>query len=54
MKQAIMIIGAGLKGNEPLVFQDGGKAYRAFIEGRIKGNSYLLLIHLSNLELKAV
>jgi len=31
---------------------DGGKTYRAFLEGRIKDNAYLLLIHLSNLELK--
>ena len=33
---------------------DGGKTYRAFLEGRIKENAYLLLIHLSNLELKGL
>jgi hypothetical protein len=31
-----------------------GKTYRAFLEGRIKENAYLLLIHLSNLELKGL
>jgi hypothetical protein len=51
---SMMMLGAGIKGNEPLVFQDGGKTYRAFLEGRIKENSYMLLIHLSNLELKGL
>jgi hypothetical protein len=53
-QQALMMIGGGAKGNEPLVFQDGGKTYRAFLEGRIKEKSYILLLHLTNLELKAV
>lgn len=53
-KNSLMMIGGGPKGNEPLVFQDGGRSYRAFLEGRVKGNSYVLLLHLSNLELKAV
>jgi hypothetical protein len=49
-----MLLGAGLKGNEPLIFQDNGKPYRAFLEGRIEGEGYLLLMHLSNLELKSI
>jgi hypothetical protein len=53
-QQALMMIGGGEKGNEPLVFQDGGKTYRAFLEGRIKEKSYILLLHLTNLELKAI
>jgi hypothetical protein len=48
-----MLIGSGEKGVGPLVFQNGGKAYRAFLEGRIKDNGYLLILHLSNLELKS-
>jgi hypothetical protein len=52
-KESVMLIGAGAKGNEPLVFQDDGKAYRAFLEGRIKDGKYLLIMHLSNLELKS-
>ena len=53
-KESIMMLGGGAKGNEPLVFQDGGKTYRAFLEGRVKDNSYVLLLHLSNLELKGI
>jgi len=48
-----MLIGLGEEGIGPLVFRNGGKAYRAFLEGRIKDNSYLLILHLSNLELKS-
>ena len=32
---------------------DGGKPYRAFLEGRVKGDSYCLLLHLTDQELKA-
>ncbi len=53
-KQSIMMMGAGEKGNEPLIFMDGGKTYRAFLEGRVIDDSYLLLLHLSNLELKPI
>ena len=53
-KDAMMMLAGGAKGNEPLVFQDGGKTYRAFLEGRVKDKSYILLIHLSNLELKGI
>ena len=52
-KKSLMLIGSGEKGVGPLVFQNGGKAYRAFLEGRIKDNGYLLILHLSNLELKS-
>jgi len=51
---SIALLGAGPKSNEPLVFQDGGKTYRAFIEGRVKAKSYLLIMHLSNIELKSI
>ena len=51
-KKSMMLIGAGAKGNEPLVFHRGGKPYRGFLEGRIKDKSYVLLLHLSNMELK--
>lgn len=35
-KDSIMMLGAGAKGNEPLVFQDGGKSYRAFFRRKGK------------------
>lgn len=53
-RQALLMLAGGEKSNEPLVFQDGGKTYRAFMEGRIKDKTYLLLMHLSNLELKGI
>lgn len=53
-KDALMMVGGGAKGNEPLVFQDGGKSYRAFLEGRVQKDGYILLLHLSNLELKGI
>lgn len=52
--KSMMLIAAGAKGNEPLIFQDSGKPYRAFLEGRIQGESYLLIMHISNLELKPI
>ena len=51
-KKALMLIGGGEKGTDPLVMFNGGVAYRAFLEGRIDGNKYMLIMHLTNLELK--
>ena len=51
-KDAMMMLAGGAKGNEPLVFNDGGKPYRAFLEGRIDGKKYCLIMHLTDLELK--
>ena len=48
----MVLVGGGPKGKEPLVFQMGGSPYRGFLEGRIDGDKYKLLLHLSNLELK--
>ncbi len=53
-KQVLMLLAGGAKGNEPLIFQENGKPYRAFLEGRIKDDSYLLIMHISNLELKSI
>jgi len=51
-KDALMMMGAGTSGKEPLVMNDGGKPYRAFLEGRIKGDKYCLMMHLTDQELK--
>jgi len=53
-ENAIMLIGAGKKGNEPIVVTTGGQSYRGFLEGRVKDNSYMLILHLSNIELKPI
>ncbi len=49
---SLMMVGGGSKGRDPLVFRRGSVPYRGFLEGRIDGEKYLLLLHLSNLELK--
>ena len=50
----MMLIGSGKQGREPLIFQNNGLPWRAFLEGRVQGDSYALLMRLSNLELKSV
>lgn len=51
-KKSLTLIGAGKKGAEPLIFSFGGVPYRGFLEGRISGDTYMLILHLSNMELK--
>jgi hypothetical protein len=49
---SLMFIGGGKRGNEPLVITQGGEEYRGFLEGRIDGEKYILILHLTNMELK--
>jgi len=51
-KDSVMLLGAGEGGKAPLILQANGSGYRGFLEGRIKGDEFLLLLHLSNMELK--
>lgn len=51
-KDSLLLLRGGENGDEPLVMNRGGKPYNAFLEGRVKGESYCLLLHLSNMELK--
>ncbi len=48
----VVRIGAGARGRDPLVFQLNGTPYQAFLEGRVDGEAYQLLLHLTNLELR--
>jgi hypothetical protein len=50
---SLMIVGSGPKGTNPIVLGLGGTPYRGFLEGRTQGDRYCLLLHLSNMELKA-
>lgn len=50
----MMLLGGGEKGKDPLIFQNNGLPWRAFLEGRVLDNSYALLMRLSNLELKTL
>lgn len=48
----VVLVGAGKGGKLPLVLQENGTPYRGFLEGRIDGERFALLLHLSNMELK--
>jgi hypothetical protein len=51
-KDSLLLVSGGPKATQPLVFQRGGTPFRGFLEGRTQGDRYLLVLHLSNLELK--
>jgi len=51
-RDALLLVRGGEKGEQPVVMNRGGKPYNAFLEGRVKGDSYCLILHLSNMELK--
>ena len=52
-KNSLMLLGAGAKSNQPLIIRRGGSPYRGFLEGRTQGDKYALVLHFSDLELKA-
>jgi hypothetical protein len=52
--KSLMRVGTGKKGNEPLIITSGGTPYRAFLEGRIDGDKYCLILHLTNMEVKTI
>ncbi|MBX9926151.1 MAG: hypothetical protein K2Y05_07315 [Hyphomicrobiaceae bacterium] len=49
---SLMLLGAGKSGKEPLIFTRHSTPHRGFLEGRINGDRYVLLLHLSKMELK--
>ena len=51
---SMMLVGGGAKGIAPLVMSNGGTPYRAFLEGRVDGDKYALILRLTNLELKPI
>lgn len=52
-QDSLMLLGAGPKSNQPLILRRGSTPYRGFLQGRTDGDRYCLVLHLSNLELKA-
>ena len=48
----VVLLGAGEKGREPLRFSQNSAPYQGFLEGRVDGERYKLLLHLSDMELK--
>jgi|688.fasta_scaffold22506_5 hypothetical protein len=51
-KSSVVLLSAGADGKSPLIFSTNSSPYRAFLEGRVKDQTFLLLLHLSNMELK--
>lgn len=51
-RNSLMLLRGGEKGDQPIIMTRGAKPYNAFLEGRIDGDSYLLVLQLSNMELK--
>jgi hypothetical protein len=51
-EDAVVLLGGGAKGNEPLIFYANGSPYRGFLEGRVDQERYQLLLRLSAMELK--
>lgn len=51
-KDSLVLVGGGKKGGDPILLSRGGQPYRGFLEGRIKGDRYMLILHLSDIELK--
>lgn len=52
-QDSMVMLGGGKKGNEPILLTRGGQPYRGFLEGRIKEDRYMLILHLTDIELKA-
>lgn len=50
----VVLVGGGKKGTEPILLSRGGEPYRGFLEGRTKEDRYLLILHLSDIELKGL
>lgn len=53
-ENTLRLVGSGPQGMGPLILTSGGEPYRGFLEGRVDGDRYQLLLHLSNLELRAL
>ena len=49
--EALVLVGAGPQGGNPITLERNGPPYRGFLEGRIDGDGYLFVLHLTHLEL---
>ena len=52
--KSLMRVGTGPKGISPIIMSIGGTPYRGFLEGRVDGDKYCLILHLTNLEVKGL
>jgi len=53
-EDVLMFVGSGPKGAGPLILTTGGEPYRGFLEGRVDGDRYCLILHLTDIELKTL
>lgn len=51
-RDSLMLLRGGEKGDQPIILTRGARPYNAFLEGHVKGDSYCLILQLSNMELK--
>jgi len=49
--ESLVLVGAGPQGKDPVRLERNGLPYRGFLEGRVQGDRYLLVLHLTHLEL---
>jgi len=48
---SVALVGTGQHGGEPILLERNGLPYRGFLEGRVNNEKYMLLLHLSRMEL---
>ena len=51
-RDALALVGSGTKGTGPLILERNGTPMKGFLEGRVKDDSYLLILHLASFDLK--
>lgn len=51
-RDSLMLLRGGEKTDQPIILTRGARPYNAFLEGHVKGDSYCLILQLSNMELK--
>lgn len=54
LTDAMVVVGAGKRGADPILLSRGGQPYRGLLEGRVKGEKYCLILHLTDIELKGL
>lgn len=51
-RDAMVLVGGGKRGHDPILLSRGGQPYRGFLEGRVEADRYMLILHLTDMELK--
>ena len=51
-KKEMCFVGGGPEGLDPIVLVKGGKHYRGFLSGRVFNKSYVLILHLTEIDLE--